>query len=358
MSRTPRELVLRLSSSKPMDFRAFMDTPHAAGHKMATDPLEARQLADALVVEMERRYALIESARCDNLAEYNAENPSRAEPYLVAVFDEYAEMVASFAEKQDRDSFETAVGRLAQKARAAGIHLVVCMQRPDANALKGAIKANILHRFALKLPQNQDSRIILDDGGAETLLGQGDLLYKDGNNKLQRLQVPFLDNSTLKRTLAEIVARNAPSATAQPANAAGRTPASEPSREDLAFVAAFLQDVLRIEAKPAEWHRPQPTNGETAQIPHLVYAPEVDRLRDAIFEHHLLLADFDWPAWKEAEQFLDAARIRSATLQDLRQLLTLHVRKERFNEGHLADVISRGHIAAVLRRLGELAGGR
>ncbi|MEZ4361609.1 MAG: FtsK/SpoIIIE domain-containing protein [Kofleriaceae bacterium] len=204
MTRSPRELRLRLSSSKPMDFRVFMGTPHAAGHAMATDAHEARQLADSLVVEMERRYALIDAALCDNLAEYNTENPAKTEPYIVAVFDEYAEMIASFADKQDRDAFESAVGRLAQKARAAGIHLVVCMQRPDANALKGAIKANILHRFALKLPQHTDSRIILDDSGAETLLGQGDLLYKDANSKLQRLQVPFLDNATIKWLLAAL----------------------------------------------------------------------------------------------------------------------------------------------------------
>jgi DNA segregation ATPase FtsK/SpoIIIE-like protein len=161
-------------------------------------------LAEDLVHEMERRYSLIDEALCDNLAEYNAENPERAEPYIVTVFDEYAEMVASFADKNDRDTFEGAIGRLAQKARAAGIHLIVCMQRPDANALKGAIKANILHRFALKLPQNHDSRVILDESGAETLLGQGDMLYKDANSRLFRLQVPFLDNPTLKRCLRQL----------------------------------------------------------------------------------------------------------------------------------------------------------
>jgi S-DNA-T family DNA segregation ATPase FtsK/SpoIIIE len=197
----PGELVLRLSSSKPMDFRVFTTAPHAAGHEMAREPAEALQLARALIAEMDRRYALIDKAFCDNLVEYNRENPGAPEPYVVAVFDEYAEMVSSFSEKQDRDAFESAVGRLAQKARAAGIHLVVCMQRPDANAIKGAIKANILHRFALKLPQRHDSGIILDEGGAETLLGQGDLLYKDANSRVLRLQVPYLDNAALKRCL-------------------------------------------------------------------------------------------------------------------------------------------------------------
>jgi DNA segregation ATPase FtsK/SpoIIIE, S-DNA-T family len=196
---------LRLSSSKPMDFRVFTQAPHAADRPMAGDPLEATQLADELVREMERRYGLIDRAMCDNLAEYNRENPAKAEPYIVAVFDEYSEMVASFGEKSERDAFEGAIGRLAQKARAAGIHLVVCMQRPDANALKGAIKANILHRFALKLPQNHDSRIILDETGAETLLGQGDLLYKDANSRVARLQVPFLENAVLKAHLKRVL---------------------------------------------------------------------------------------------------------------------------------------------------------
>jgi hypothetical protein len=201
----PGELVLRLSSSKPMDFRVFTQAPQCGGREMAREPLEARALADELVAEMERRYELIDEAMCDNLAEFNAENPQKAEPFIVAVFDEYAEMIASFPEKTDRDAFEGAIGRLAQKARAAGIHLVVCMQRPDANALKGGIKSNILHRFALKLPQNQDSRIILDENGAETLLGQGDMLYKDANSRLYRLQVPFLENASLKRVLKQAI---------------------------------------------------------------------------------------------------------------------------------------------------------
>jgi S-DNA-T family DNA segregation ATPase FtsK/SpoIIIE len=161
---------------------------------------------------MGRRYGLLDESLCDNLAEHNRENPGATVPYIVAVFDEYAEMISSFAEKQDRESFESAIGRLAQKARAAGIHLIVCMQRPDVNAIKGAIKSNIAHRFALKLPQSQDSRVILDENGAETLLGQGDLLYKDSNNRITRLQVPFLEGSTLKRHLQRVLSGSAPRA--------------------------------------------------------------------------------------------------------------------------------------------------
>jgi hypothetical protein len=197
-------LVLRMCSSKPMDFRIFMQAPQASGAQMATDASKALRVAQALVAEMDRRITLISDAYCDNLSEYNRENRAQALPYMVGVFDEYAEMIASFDDKQERADFETAMGRLAQKARAAGIHLIVCMQRPDANALKGAIKANILHRFALKLPQQHDSQIILDEGGAETLLGQGDLLYKDASNRMYRLQVPSLENAYLKDALRRI----------------------------------------------------------------------------------------------------------------------------------------------------------
>lgn len=205
LHREPSELVLRMSSSKPMDFRPFTRVPHAHGLDMARDPLEALALARELVEEMDRRILLISDALCENLPEYNEDNPDEPMPYIVAVFDEFSEMVASFEEKGDRAEFESCIGRLAQRARAAGIHLILCMQRPDANALKGAIKANVLHRFALKLPQNHDSRVILDENGAETLLGQGDMLYKDDASRTHRLQVPFLENRYLKRALKQII---------------------------------------------------------------------------------------------------------------------------------------------------------
>ena len=93
------------------------------------------------------------------------------------------------------------MARLAQKARAAGIHLILCMQRPDSTVLEGRIKSNVLHRFALKLPQSHDSRVILDESGAEALLGKGDMLYKDADGRLFRLQVPFLDKSVLTQRI-------------------------------------------------------------------------------------------------------------------------------------------------------------
>lgn len=87
------------------------------------------------------------------------------------------------------------------KFRGSAVSRDVGTEGPDANALKGTIKANVLHRFALKLPQSHDSQVILDEGGAETLLGQGDLLYKDASSRVYRLQVPNLENSYLKKVV-------------------------------------------------------------------------------------------------------------------------------------------------------------
>ncbi|WP_428267884.1 FtsK/SpoIIIE domain-containing protein [Haliangium sp.] len=203
LQHSPRHLQIRLSSTKAMDFRPFANAPHAAGTSVASNAQEALALVRTLIEEMDRRYARLDDAECDNLPEYNeeCEHEEQQLPYLVAVLDEFAETVLSFEDKAERAEFERAVARLAQKSRAAGIHMVLCMQRPDSTVLQGPIKSNVLHRFALKLPQSHDSRVILDENGAETLLGQGDLLYRDANSRLFRLQVPNLDKRVLKARL-------------------------------------------------------------------------------------------------------------------------------------------------------------
>lgn len=208
LHRSPQELQVRLASSKPMDFRLFERAPHAGGTRVASDTEQALALARELVAEMERRIEIINDAACDNLAEYNEESSEEHRlPYLMTIIDEFAETVLSFDDKSARVEFEKAIARLVQKSRATGIHMLLCMQRPDSAVLQGPIKANILHRFALKLPQNHDSRVILDEVGAEALLGQGDLLYKDANNRLFRLQVPNLEKKVLKQYLADEIER-------------------------------------------------------------------------------------------------------------------------------------------------------
>ena len=201
LTHPPEALQLALSSSKPMDFRPFAGLPHALGDIIQT-PDASLGLVEELAREMDRRIQVIDEAGQDTLDAYNAVvEESERLPHLVAVLDEYGDTVMSFEGKDTRKAFETAVGRLAQKARAAGIHLILCMQRPEATVLGGMIKANVLHRFALKLPQSVDSRIVLDARGAEALLGQGDLLYKDGSGRVQRLQVPFLEVEGIRGVL-------------------------------------------------------------------------------------------------------------------------------------------------------------
>lgn len=201
----PATLSIRLSSSKPMDFNVFTRVPHAGGIPLADDATAAGKLVDELVDEMDRRIRLISDEVCDNLVEFNdTVSADRRLPYVVAILDEYSETVLSIHDKQLRAQFEPGVARLAQKSRAAGIHMVLCMQRPDAAVLQGPIKSNILHRFALKLPQQHDSRVILDENGAEALLGRGDMLYKDGSGRVSRLQVPFLESIVLKRVLKQL----------------------------------------------------------------------------------------------------------------------------------------------------------
>jgi Family of unknown function (DUF6508) len=130
----------------------------------------------------------------------------------------------------------------------------------------------------------------------------------------------------------------------------------QPTREDLQAVAALLPALLRVEAHPAEWRGGEPSSDGTLQMPYAEYAPEVRSLLSAVYDCHLIVA-FDWGAWQDdARRFLDPEVIARASLDDVRRLLTLHVRKERLCEGHLAEMITSGHVAAVLRRLGELGG--
>lgn len=205
LQHTPEQLALRLSSSKEMDFRVFTRLPHV-DEPMATNAAQALAMVRRLVEEMDRRVAVISDALCDHIDDYNADPLVEGQlPRIACIIDEYAETVLSFEDKADRRTFEELVARLAQKARAAGIHLILSMQRPDSSVIQGAIKSNIVHRFALRLPQNHDSRVILDESGAEALLGKGDMLYKDGAGMTHRLQVPNLLSKTMKRHLRALV---------------------------------------------------------------------------------------------------------------------------------------------------------
>jgi len=151
-----------------------------------------------LIDEMEHRYDLLSQARVDNLAEYNAKERSPI-PRIVCVCDEYADLL--LADKKRRDIVENQIARLGAKARAAGIHLIFATQRPSRDIVKGVIDANFSGRVALKVVRPIESRIILDEMGAETLLGRGDLLYRDIGNAV-RLQGLFVKRGEMEVLVA------------------------------------------------------------------------------------------------------------------------------------------------------------
>lgn len=150
----------------------------------------------SLCVEMDQRYDLLKEAGCRNLREYNEkfvsrrlnpENGHRFLPYIVLVIDELADLMMTAGKE-----VETPIARLAQLARAIGIHLVVATQRPSVNVITGIIKANFPARLSFKVTSKVDSRTILDTGGADQLIGQGDLLFSNGS-LLTRVQCAFID---------------------------------------------------------------------------------------------------------------------------------------------------------------------
>jgi DNA segregation ATPase FtsK/SpoIIIE, S-DNA-T family len=151
---------------------------------------------NALCIEMDNRYDLLKEAGCRNIREYNEKftarklNPEKGHqflPFIVLVIDEFADLIMTAGKE-----VEMPIARLAQLARAIGIHLIIATQRPSVNIITGTIKANFPARIAFKVSSKIDSRTILDTGGAEQLIGKGDMLVSY-NGELTRLQCAFVD---------------------------------------------------------------------------------------------------------------------------------------------------------------------
>ncbi len=161
-----------------------------------TDTSKVVRTLNSLCIEMDQRYDLLKTAGCRNIKEYNErfikrrlnpENGHRYLPYIVLVVDEFADLIMTAGRE-----VETPIARLAQLARAIGIHLIIATQRPSVNIITGTIKANFPARIAFRVTSKIDSRTILDAGGADQLIGRGDLLYSTGND-LIRVQCGFVD---------------------------------------------------------------------------------------------------------------------------------------------------------------------
>jgi S-DNA-T family DNA segregation ATPase FtsK/SpoIIIE len=187
---TPDEVRMILVDPKRIELNYYESIPHLMT-PVVSSPKEASAVLANVVAEMERRYERMSIVRARNLQEANRAWRQRGEdalPYLLVVIDELADLMMVSPQ-----AVEDAIIRLAQKSRAVGIHLVLATQRPSVDVITGMIKANVPSRIAFAVSSQTDSRVILDQAGAESLLGQGDMLFRPlGTSRLQRVQGAYV----------------------------------------------------------------------------------------------------------------------------------------------------------------------
>ncbi|MDG5787041.1 DNA translocase FtsK [Evansella sp. AB-P1] len=201
---SPRDVRLILIDPKVVELAPYNGIPHLAT-PVITNPKEATEGLKWAVSEMERRYELFAKNGTRDLSKYNEKMKgnqlgNEVLPYIVIVVDELADLM--MVSPQD---VEEAICRIAQKARACGIHLLVATQRPSVDVITGLIKANIPTRIAFSVSSQADSRTILDGGGAERLLGKGDMLFlENGSGKPVRLQGTFVSDEEIDRVMEHV----------------------------------------------------------------------------------------------------------------------------------------------------------
>jgi S-DNA-T family DNA segregation ATPase FtsK/SpoIIIE len=217
LTKRPDEVKMILIDPKMVEMTAFNTIPHLMC-PIVTETQMAVQILEWATVKMDERYALLAEARVKNVAEFNKLDPDellkrfnpgseeeeakipKKLPYIVIVIDELADLMMTAAKE-----IEGYIVRLAQKSRAVGIHIVLATQRPQATVVTGLIKSNMPTRIGFRVAARMDSRIILDQNGAETLLGEGDMLFlKPGTSDLIRAQGTFLDEGEIKRIVKHL----------------------------------------------------------------------------------------------------------------------------------------------------------
>ncbi|MHC4430449.1 MAG: DNA translocase FtsK, partial [Planctomycetota bacterium] len=217
LTKRPDEVKMILIDPKMVEMTAFNTIPHLMC-PIVTETKMAVQILEWATVKMDERYALLAEARVKNIADFNklgAEeiskrfNAATAEeeaqipkklPYIVIIIDELADLMMTAAKE-----IEGYIVRLAQKSRAVGIHIVLATQRPQATVVTGLIKSNMPCRVGFRVAARMDSRIILDQNGAETLLGEGDMLFlKPGTSDLIRAQGTFMDDAEIRRIVKHL----------------------------------------------------------------------------------------------------------------------------------------------------------
>ena len=203
---TPEELRLILIDPKRVTFMPFDDLPHLMTN-VITDLKDTISALKWAVKEMEKRYELLSAVKARDIFSYNLKNtdPEKKMPFIVIVIDELADLMM-FASKEVEDS----ITRIAQKARAVGLYLIIATQRPSVDVITGLMKANIPARLAFNVSSMIDSRVIIDMPGAEKLLGKGDMLFMSPNSsKPSRIQGPFVTDAEVTN-LVEFLKTNQP----------------------------------------------------------------------------------------------------------------------------------------------------
>ncbi len=201
---TPEEVRLLLIDPKRIELSVYDGIPHLL-HPVLLEPKTATLALKWAVAEMERRYQLLEEARARNLESYNAQAEEKL-PYIVIVVDELADLMVVSSK-----DVEMSLTRLAQMARASGIHLLLATQRPSVDVLTGIIKANFPARISFQVSSRTDSRTILDTGGAERLLGAGDMLFlPPGTSKLKRIHGAYISEEEVKRVIEFLQSQGEP----------------------------------------------------------------------------------------------------------------------------------------------------
>ncbi|WP_408912555.1 DNA translocase FtsK [Campylobacter lari] len=193
---SPKTLRLMMIDPKMLEFSIYNDIPHLLT-PVITDPKKAVNALSNMVAEMERRYRLMAEAKTKNIENYNEKIKDQGGeilPFIVVIIDELADLMMTAGK-----DVEFYIGRLAQMARASGIHLIVATQRPSVDVVTGVVKANLPSRISYKVGQKIDSKVILDAMGAESLLGRGDCLFTPpGMSSLVRLHAPFASENEIE----------------------------------------------------------------------------------------------------------------------------------------------------------------
>ena len=200
---SPDQLEIVIIDPKAIDFSPFASLPHLRGGRIVTEPEEAINVLGELTgPELAERTRILQDARCPNIRELRARRPDLGVKHIVVAIDEYAELV-TILPKTEREEFERQILRLAQRARAVGIHMIIATQRPTTEFVTGAVKANLPTRISFRLPQRVDSTVIIDQAGAENLLGAGDMLLLH-EGRLQRLQGYFVSMDKIATLVTEL----------------------------------------------------------------------------------------------------------------------------------------------------------